>query len=358
MNVYNFVRFGKPGIRRAVLGHDKFQEHSGRFTCELQTLTELFIPETQGRVEKREHQKLKLLRGDEGQPFLPGSSLKGVIRSVAEALSGSCLTLPTRLFKGSLSYRSFGKEELYKIPYRFEHCSEARNACPACRLFGLLSKDEVHLGKVMFSDATAVEKVTSQQMIIEALMEPKPRHRAFYGLQNKLDTARGRKFYYHRPGGARTTAQQTQYNKTIEAIVPPARFKFEVEYVNLDEKELALLIFALVLEDQMRHKVGMGKPVGLGSAQITIANDSWVKIDRTVRYTQLGGGTTTLSGEALAAEINQWRVKFHQHYSEWEDCLSDLKQIWTWDENSRNDPKYPGQAWFRQNPKTPLEQAP
>jgi CRISPR/Cas system CSM-associated protein Csm3 (group 7 of RAMP superfamily) len=354
MNPYAFVRWGKQGQREPATRHDQFKGYNGRIACRLTALTHLFIPKTQEQADRNQHVALELLRIDDGRPLLPGSSLKGVLRNVAEALSGSCLILP-QARQGKLEYRG-RPPVVYQVPQGFERCRSTKNACPACRLFGLLSRDEVFVGKLSVSDATAEPDAKTERMTIEALMEPKPRHRAWYGDPKQRELARGRKFYYHQPAGPHRTTRETRYNKTIEPVVPGTVFEFEVEYTNLTADELALLVFSLVLEESLRHKAGMGKPVGLGSVQIEIVD--WTHLDPEVRYRKFGGGVTMLSKEQAHDEMVRWREAYHQSYAQWAGCLSDLKRIWSWDPNSTTEIKYPGQEWFRKNPETPLEQAP
>lgn len=353
MNPYGFVRLGAAGPRRPVTGHHRFDGLSGELGGRLTSLTALFIPRTQ-QVVRSQHARLDMLRDSEGRPILPGSSLKGVIRSVAEALSGSCCTLPqTR--QGKLDYD--GRSPVsYKLPRDFERCEDKDRACPCCRIFGLLSRDEVFAGKATIGDARAIGRLETKWFTTGALMEPKPRHRPWYGDPRQPDAARGRKFYYHRPQGPASAAAQTQYNKTIEAVLPGSQFEFVAEYSNLTEEELALLVYSLVLEEPMRHKLGMGKPLGLGSTQIEIVR--WKRLDAKSRYQQLGGGTDQLSSEALAEELQRWRQLYHRFYQASRESLQDLRRVWAWDPSSRVEVKYPGQDWFRQNPKTPLEQAP
>jgi CRISPR/Cas system CSM-associated protein Csm3 (group 7 of RAMP superfamily) len=355
MNPYDFVRFGRPGLRELAITHERFQEHShsGQFLCCLTARTHLFIPKTQ-EVPGRSHAELALMRGLDGVPLLPGSSLKGVIRSVAEAISGSCLTLP-QARRGEVDYR--GRPPVsYQVPCGFEHCRDADHLCPACRVFGSLSGGNPFLGKVGIGDARATSDVNVEWLTIEALMEPKPRHKVWYEDPQQHDVMRGRKFYYHRPLGPRTTPKKTQYNKTVEAVKPGTVFEFGMEYTNLTDDELALLVFALVLEPEMCHKVGMGKPVGLGSAKIEIVH--WEQVNRQARYRQLGGGVSPLEGEALAAEIERWRARYHQAYANSQESLSDLRCIWTWDPAVKEDVGYPSRDWFRQNRDTPIEKAP
>jgi CRISPR/Cas system CSM-associated protein Csm3 (group 7 of RAMP superfamily) len=353
MNPYDFVRFGQPAQRKPAIKHDRFEGHSGRLLCRLTARTHLFIPKTQD-VPRRQHVELELMRGSNDVPLLPGSSLKGVIRSVAEAISGSCLTLPQPR-RGRVDYR--GRPPVsYKVPRGFEHCRGADYLCPACRVFGSLSGGNPFLGKVGISDARAVDDVDVEWLTIEALMEPKPRHWAWYEDPQQRGVMRGRKVYYHRPLGPRTTTVKNRYNKTIEAVKPGAVFEFSVDYTNLTDDELALLVFALVLESEMCHKVGMGKPVGLGSAKIEIVR--WEQIDRQARYEQLGGGMSVVEGDALVAEVGRWQTRYHEQYANWQDSLANLRRIWTWDPTSREDVRYPPREWFRKNRNVPLEKAP
>jgi hypothetical protein len=106
----------------------------------------------------------------------------------------------------------------------------------------------------------------------------------------------------------------------------------------------------------MAHKVGMGKPVGLGSARIEIVGWEW--IDRQARYRQWSSGVTGLEGGDLDTEIARWRDRYYQEYAFWRESLADLRRIWKWDPASTVEIRYPGQDWFRQNPKAPIEEAP
>jgi len=353
MNPYDFVRFGQPGPRESAIRHECFKGCSGQILCQLTAYTHLFTPKTQD-VPRQRHARLALMRGAGGVPLLPGSSLKGVIRSVAEAISGSCLTLPQPR-RGSVDYR--GRPPVsYRIPRGFEHCRGADRLCPACREFGSLSGDSPFLGKISISDAQATSDVDVEWLTIEALMEPKPRHKVWYEDPQRRGVMRGRKFYYHRPLGPRTTTEKSKYNKTIEAVKPGTVFEFGVDYTNLTDDELALLVFALVLESEMCHKVGMGKPVGLGSVKIEIVH--WEQIDRQVRYEQLGGGVKVVEGDTLTTEIGYWQARYHEQYAKWQDSLADLRRIWTWDSARREDVRYPPREWFRKNQKASLEEAP
>ncbi len=367
MNPYDFVRFGKPAWQekstsndQKAVYHDQFKGESGLLICKLTGRTHIFIPQSQdenlqSKSYRRvaEHQELAVMRGTNGKPFLPGSSLKGVLRSVAEAISGSCLTLPLPQ-KGKVEYRD-RPPILYKIPPGFEHCRDPEKLCPACGLFGFQSGENSFLGKVSFSDAVAIGHVETERLTIEALMEPKPRHRVWYEDSEQQGVMCGRKFYFHQPSGPKTT-EKSKYNKTVEAVPPGNIFEFTIDYTNLTDDEIALLIFILTLENPMCHKVGMGKPVGLGSAKIEIIG--WKKIQRKKRYRQLGDGLSNLEGKDLVNEISRWQKLYRKYYSAWRESFADLKRIWTWDPDSKEEIKYPSREWFRKNPNVTLENAP
>ena len=347
MNPYHFVPLGQHGQRRKVITHESFQGESGSLTCQLTARTHLFTaaPHSEGGGG---HQNLRCVRGKGGQPLIPGSSLKGVIRNVAEALSGSCLTLPMKL--------DYGQSASYNTPRGFQRCDSKEQFCPACRIFGAMGRGGHFLGKISISDALAKRDAEVEILTLESLMQPKPRHRVWYENPQQPGVMRGRKFYYHRPQGARTTTQRGRFNKTVEAVKPGTVFAFSIDYTNLENDELALLIFALVLEPEMCHKTGMGKPVGLGSAKIEVTQ--WQQHDVQMRYENLGAGTALLQTDALIDEIERWTNCYHEHYAKWRDSLNNLRRIWSWDPNADADIKYPTQQWFRNNPTEPIENAP
>lgn len=373
MNPYNFVPFGPAAPRQPLktYTHEKFDvdSFSGTLTCRLRTLTQFFIAGTQERPVKNQHQELSLLReGDD--PIIPGSSLKGAIRHLAEAISGSCLTLPNdrrmrSLRNDKLEYYEMGRSHVYPLPPDFSPCGmeqeriepKKRTACPACRLFGYLSGNVLFLGNVSFGTAKLVAPARTERIILEPFGAPAPRHRPFYGTkESNFEAPRGRKFYYHRVDGARTMKERTDFNKTIEAVLPPAEFEFTVQYQNLSAADLALLIYALVLEEPMRHKMGMGKGVGLGSVHLSIV--AWQQMARKERYAQLGGGMTSLSGEPLQDALKHQIAIYHREYSNWQASLAALRDILTWDEKHPRQPRYPSRDWIKDFPSVALEDIP
>jgi CRISPR/Cas system CSM-associated protein Csm3 (group 7 of RAMP superfamily) len=369
-NPYDFVPLGPAADRLAIATQEKFAGHSGTLTCRLQTLTHFFIAGNQERQARNQHQELRLLREDNA-PIIPGSSLKGAIRHLAEALSGSCFILPNdprmrSRHKDKLEYYDYQtrRRDAYPLPEGFSPCGlgetsdpRQQTACPACRIFGFLADRVLSTGNTGFETARVSGDHQATTIILEPFGAPAPRHRPFYGTKaSNFQEPRGRKFYYHRLQGARMMSQKLAFNKTVEALQPGAVFEFTVQYQNLRDAELSLLIYALALEEPMRHKLGMGKGVGLGSVHLTITG--WRQTERRQRYLQFGGGTTNLSGVDLQNAVNAQIDAYHRHYARWKDSLAALKDILTWDEQHPRDARYPAREWLKKNPAVALEDVP
>ena len=355
MNPYNFVPLGPSAPRRKVCTHERFDKslHTGTLVCRISALTDVFFAATHRRKEGHQHERLSFTR-DGDKPIIPGSSLKGLVRSIVEALSGSCMLLPARF-----AYpKKHGGQIEYRLPPGFNNCGNAKNACPACRIFGLLGRDEVniHAGNISLEDAQLINDGAMEWITVAAMMEPKPRHDPWYGDSSIPPQIRGRKFYLHRPDGPNRTSIQNEFNKTIEAMKAGADFRFVVNYGNLADDELSLLIFALILENPMRHKIGMGKGIGLGSVKITI--DEWRTMDLATRYHQFNSDGQSLSGDALVTALQEQQKKYYSAYADWQRSLIALREIWTWDEKQTREVQYPTQMWFADFGTTPIEQVP
>ena len=125
-NPYNFVpvaeipkdkfeeRIAK--FKKPYVPHDRFDGLSGIITCRLKTLSPFFISGTHKEMERDEHKHLDFFSTDKekinGQenrwrmPVVAGSTLRGVIRSVCEAVSNSPITA---LSSEVLDYRALSQ---------------------------------------------------------------------------------------------------------------------------------------------------------------------------------------------------------------------------------------------------------
>jgi hypothetical protein len=234
----------------------------------------------------------------------------------------------------------------------------------------MVSSQSHFLGKVSFSDAQTENGRYrySSQMILQPLMEPKPRHTAFYQPECKVA---GRKFYFHHAGLPKTAAQATGFTKTIIPLEgldadnqPQTVFEFDITFTSLTDAEYSLLTFALTLTEDMRHKIGGGRPLGLGTAKIEVIRLH--ELDPEQRYRGLGERTADapaariLTGDELQHQLQTYIAPIVSTPS---PSLRDLQRIWKYPpatDASGNpiDYKYPDQKWFRENPQTPIAGTP
>jgi CRISPR-associated protein (TIGR03986 family) len=108
LNPYNFVRPAPvPASEEAasdagalLLGRcappprDRYVGLTGRATCRITTLTPVFVSDPyEVKVSESEHQSFRFFRDWDQVPCIPGSTLRGVVRSVFEAVTSSCWEL-------------------------------------------------------------------------------------------------------------------------------------------------------------------------------------------------------------------------------------------------------------------------
>ena len=342
MNPYDFVRldWSHPPVRRAFVRHDRLTGWSGQITCRLIAETPLFLPDTSG---ERSPQRF-LRTGRARQAIIPGSSLKGLLRSLVETLGPGCWWL----FDGTYEKQTVSYTE--KLPPEFRQCSDLDRLCIACRLFGLVQGHAASLlGRVGADDARCTDEVRHQAVYTPPLDTPKPRHRAWY--LNPDGRLAGRKFYFHQSGiatlhGEHRTRAGAMLNAYIEPVGIGSVFTFDVPFTSLDETELALLTYALALEDGMRHKIGYAKPAGFGSVRITI--ERLKRFQWPDRY--LNGATEVLEDQALATHLAAARKQATETIAP--TTLMDLRRVWAWP--PRGEYAYPSQQWFRDHPNAPI----
>lgn len=79
------------------------------------------------------------------------------------------------------------------------------------------------------------------------------------------------------------TDSTSQYT-LIKPIKPRMNFEGRIRFENLTEVELGALLFVLSLPENLYHRIGMGKPIGLGTVKIT---PKLFISDRVKRYKKL-----------------------------------------------------------------------
>jgi hypothetical protein len=246
-----------------------------------------------------------MAQGSQQQLSIPGSSLKGVVRSVFEAITNSTLAVASH------------KKEM--PPERLP-CRDKKELCPASLVFGAMNWQ----GLVHFTDATC-ESAKSATGFMPSLYRPRPDQRRIYFDQN--GKAVGRKFYYNAvkavSGGDRGIPVQQAGTEYV--------FRTELQFKNLTQAELGTLLIVLGQDSNypMALKVGGGKPVGMGTMTVEIeALDKPQSLRE--RYTQYDiPEANRLTGDALKAVVDTAIQAAHRSLVE-QPQLEALADILKW----------------------------
>jgi hypothetical protein len=183
--------------------------------------------------------------------IIQGSSLKGCIRSIYEAITNSSLgVVPSNEVK----------KEQGKYPPSHLPCRNRNELCPASLLFGASGDNWGWRGLIDFKDAKCTD-VSSAIGFMPSLWEPKNRCKAYF----RNNQAIGRKFYYHMErvldkGDAKSGISVQQANDTY-------LFKTRLNFKNLKSEALGALLISLGQDPQypIALKMGAGKPIGMGT---------------------------------------------------------------------------------------------
>ncbi len=170
MNPYDFARidWNRPPERRKPVWHHQLvgqkgqRLYSGHVEVDVIAETPIFVSDPRN-VSPDPKKPAQFMQNKQGEYIIPGSSLKGMIRSVVETLGNGCLTLFDGQYeRGKVNYRG-------DVPDSFQHCSNTTQLCIACRTFGMLKErtSGVFLGKVNIGDARSYgDKVSSRLIMI------------------------------------------------------------------------------------------------------------------------------------------------------------------------------------------------
>lgn len=144
-----------------------------------------------------------------------------------------------------------------------------------------------------------------KEVPLKILDSPKPPSPAFYfkhatgksgyiakkDLNSRSHIPQGRKFYLHRystqrmPWKTNDPEERPQQKSLVQPLRPERIFYFHIDFENLSKRELGLLCYAIRPTENFRHKLGMGKPIGLGKVRIDPVGVFY--INRQKRYEQV-----------------------------------------------------------------------
>jgi CRISPR type III-B/RAMP module RAMP protein Cmr1 len=200
-------------------------KNRGRIVLGIKASTPIFVGSGEFDVEKgKQYQCFYKKLGDF---IIPGSTIKGVIRSYAEALSFSCIN----------------------------HNCDFDKLCYACSIFGSRN----YASRVSITDSSVID---GERQILSIKERYTPKNECI-----------GRKFYKH-------STSISQGNEYVEAMGKGAKAKFTIYYKNLDYWELGLIFLSLGLSEKYPFylKLGGGKAQGLGSIEIVLSEECKKKV--------------------------------------------------------------------------------
>lgn len=225
-------------------GHHRYKPdcYTGTLTAKIIARSPVHV--ASGLLEPTGNRQYPLVKGHfrtEGKLAIPGTSLKGCIRSIAEAISHSYVQIT----------RSRDIPDDYRPPRVVGKISETLDMVQ--RIFGTLG----YQGLVRFGDALLKEGKMAIVPSVQ-LFRPRPETTSTYFSNLR---PRGRKFYMH--------GQLAKGDLPLEACEQNSHFEMKMEFENLSAGELGLVLTALGLgEPRLWPKLGGSKPACLGTIEI------------------------------------------------------------------------------------------
>jgi len=218
-----------------------------------------------------------------------------------------------------------GRAQMFRLPYDLSPADLVPDSIRdagldlAEAMFGRVGKDKQAIkGRVFFEDAVACDggpEWLEEIIVPRILSSPKVTTFQHYLTQDggrekdKLTTylngdrttIRGHKLYWHRWNSNQGLAQvkepqrhdqllqdlsgpnpRDSQHTLIKPVKAGVTFKGRIRFENLTDLELGALLSALELPEGCAHRLGMGKPLGLGSVQISARLHL---VNRSRRYT-------------------------------------------------------------------------
>lgn len=162
----------------------------------------------------------------------------------------------------------------------------------------IFGNESLFPGRVFFEDALCEQQKPEEVLLgidtPKILSSPKPTTFQHYLVQNSDNSRnlfnynspqaaiRGYKLYWHKSGKAelwqedkkileklKKEGKDDSQHTAIRPVKPNVKFKGRIRFENLTDIELGALLFTLALPEGCYHKLGMGKPLGLGSVNVT-----------------------------------------------------------------------------------------
>ncbi|OPX19077.1 MAG: CRISPR-associated RAMP family protein [Desulfobacca sp. 4484_104] len=276
-----------------------------------------------------------------------------------------------------------------RLPQAYHKCSDPEHLCAACQLFGFVADTHGARGRIIVTDARWLSGSGEHHQFfpLKVLGEPHPTSYNFYLIDphnhNQVRNydglpitdnrgqlgqpagdvqLRGRKFYFHHPcqdWAAYRCADPDQFRRVLNKVKPLApgnSFQFQVQFRNLSDAELGLLLYCLILEENLRHKLGLARALGFGTVKIEC--QSLMVTRNGDRYTLLDAPSEDETSK-IQQYINTFKTAAAGSNTEgvsFDDLknVKKLKKILDPSQAPAN-PDYPGFTWYRDHKNKTLQ---
>ncbi|MCX7991569.1 MAG: TIGR03986 family CRISPR-associated RAMP protein [Proteobacteria bacterium] len=247
---------------------------------------------------------------------------------------------------------SFGNTGFYRVPYSkavgdlLPSCHKEDNSSTVDMAVAIFGNEKDFAGRVTFCNAKIVERENFLLSTVtpKILSAPKPTCFQHYLEQDRPDYTdpkkikglknynspgakiRGHKLYWHKSNPdyiekdiENIKSHPTQYTR-ITPVKQGVKFKGRIYFENLSDVELGALLTALDLPDGLAHKIGMAKPLGLGSVKI---RPLLYFSDRRKRYRDFFSEIDSLQ---VSNDIEKYKKTFESYILK--SLNSNAKTIW------------------------------
>lgn len=229
---------------------DNEMTYNGYVDLVLTCCTDIHVGSGASYMPENSNQFVRQTMMYDGKPVIPGSSLKGAVRSIASAASNGCLP--------KLPFVKNGNAPKYPDGIKNILCTPQKQ-CIVCDIFGTIGKSS----KVIFSDMFS-ENAKTEVKRLNSQYSPKSAYTESDG------TLKGYKFYLTGDNYYDIPAKVN-----VQVIKQGAVFKGRVHFKKLTEEEISLLMFSLGVNENEEQdivlKLGGFRNEGIGEVRLRAA---------------------------------------------------------------------------------------
>lgn len=271
----------------------KGERKTGKIYLKIEVLTPVHISQDYYDINEKDVLYKEFYKiGD--RYTIPGTSIKGCIRSVSEMISYSCVS--------GLNFKRIGN----MIPsFKKCGCKKYDKPCIICSMYGAMGKRS----KIRFSDFHLTEG-KADIIGIPQLRKPNLESSWYSDGKGKLI---GHKIYSH---GSENILQKG--NVMCKYFLRDSIFEGDIIFEDLVQDEINLLCYSLGLTGDIDHKIGYGKPAYYGSIRISIDTEKTKDANKYIEYASQYKNTNNIEIQKNISLLSkEYSYKNAKNESDW-----------------------------------------